>query len=493
MYPPRLVREFEPLLPRVSLVLLIFLFSLVVSRDDLAVLGILKARVPPPHVVVDGLRVGGENVFDAAAAASACIAPQVARLKRFGLKSALSSPRLRSHVAGGRPRVALAVPAHAPAFSHVLSILRERAHDAALDWDFFVTFTRTADADAFHDFIESDALGATRLSQLYTPLVAEWWVSPIKLNASLLTYGIVSLKHITALAALRTCYDVIATPDVEILTRPRLGAKLAARAESLENGAVFFGGVSPNGRCNLRRAAEFISIEDVEELRSRTLDFTLTAWFSDAPIYRAGDVAHFLEWKRAAEVTPTTAFLYNSYQFWLMLHRGAKLVDLAVEFGYRQCASLEFLDTEDMLERVVAKYPPGPVWLSAAFCSLLKPVPARCADGDNGPALIFHTDRTYDGILQLPAVFPCDGYIDERRSLPFGMPIDDMCWIIRRDFGGGVGEGERDARDEEGRIANGVDAPPSAFLMDVGKYNFHELWKGNQLDVGPGPYNYVAD
>ena len=94
MYPPRLVREFEPLLPRVSLVLLIFLFSLVVSRDDLAVLGILKARVPPPHVVVDGLRVGGENVFDAAAAASACIAPQVARLKRFGLKSALSSPRL---------------------------------------------------------------------------------------------------------------------------------------------------------------------------------------------------------------------------------------------------------------------------------------------------------------------------------------------------------------------------------------------------------------
>ena len=108
--------------------------------------------------------------------------------------------------------------------------------------------------------------------------------SPAAISASLNTYGIVSLKHFTALAILRACYPVIATPDAELSTRGRVGAALAGRAARL---GTVLAGFNPLSRCNLRRAAEYAPREDVEELRSLTRDFTLDSWWSDVPVYRA--------------------------------------------------------------------------------------------------------------------------------------------------------------------------------------------------------------
>ena len=464
---------------------------------------LLAAALSAVSLLPDTLHVLGTNLPAAGfphasilpSTLRACVTSQRQRLRNGGIDAALA-PR----AARGQSRAAVAIPAHAPTFGDVLRVLRERAQvvksGGELDWDLFVTFTRESDAAFFAALAAADAdcakagVECTETTLFYQALVVEWWAAPAAINASLNTYGIVTLKHFTALAVLHPCYDVIATPDAEISTRGRVGAALLARSERLNN---VLAGYNPLSRCNMRRAIEFVPADDVEALRSLTRDFTLYSWWSDVPVYRSVDVVPFFKWKRFPELVPTTAFAYLAYDMWRILQQGAVLVDMRDAADFHTCSSLEFLANDDEFLRVAAAFPPGPAWLSAAFCER---VPARCEQA----SLVFHTDRTWAGILELPGSTPCLVESVAQRVR------DDACWITVRvaqneaaQLRGALCDniapavvcdaleyGERDARDEYNRLASCKPPPRSGSTVDFsarsrpdGGWEADRGWRGS--------------
>ena len=352
---------------------------------------------------------------------AACLASQLALGRAGRLLQASLSPRCATPRALG-----VAVPVYPPHFPYLLNYLAPLAAAAAegeaLGWDLFPVFSTDADAEAFAAFLATNGTLAL-YAPWYTPLVLSW--DPLVAPRAAATEGwgfrapIVLYKNYHALALLHACYVHLAVLDAELaVLRPR--DLVGAFAQRAAQGRVLAGFVPRYRYFNLWSTCMF-SPEDRAQLALLTRDNCLYSWWSDVPVFVAGDVPAFLAYigyPARFGAPKGTEFAHLAYEQWKVVRGEWRAIDLSdAPVHYALCGSLEMMGSAEDYEAVRSAYPPGPRWLSAAFCAKH---PAHCA-GNAALVLLYHLNR--DGeLLDLAARQSCEAQHFNRDPFDPGEP-----------------------------------------------------------------------
>jgi len=340
-----------------------------------------------------------------------CLEHQLLFAREGDMASAAGSTRSESV----RP-LALAIPLHPPNFGYFLNFLGQRDSDA-LGWDIFPIFTNTIEAGQFEDFMEK--AGKSDLKDRYYPLLLSWDPS-IKVRVdhfyswnlksaegTPLSPPYVAYKNYHAMAILHACYDLISVPDSEIdLLSP--GGLVGALRERVRSARVL-GVRTPRYRYFNEWATCFFEACDILRLRMVSRDLELWSWWSDFPVIVAKDLPQFLAYAgypRRFIQALGKEFVYLSYELWKVMRGDWIFEDVSLTTGYSTCGSLEMMKREEDYLAVVKAYPPGPRWLTRAFCDLH---PQFCPRDDTNSSVvaIFHLDRGLE-ILDLVAGQSCE-------------------------------------------------------------------------------------
>ena len=355
--------------------------------------------------VAPGTPTAAHPTPDPSAVHAQCLASQLELGRAGRLLEASLAPR-SSH-----PRaLAIAVPVYPPHFEYLLNFLAPlaTAEGPSLGWDLYPVFSSEEDAAAFQAYLASKGQQEA-YTPLYTPLILAWDPLVEPRLAATAQWGfrppVVLYKNLHALALLHPCYTHLAVLDAEVvILRPeRLVAAFAARAA----GGLVLAGYVPRYRYfNLWSSCMFAP-EDRAALAALTRDNCLYSWWSDVPVYIAGDVPAFLGYigYPVHFANPQgNEFAHLSYELWKVMRGEWQAVDLSdAPVHYSTCGSLEMMGEGAVYRAVVEAFPPGPRWLSAAFCAKN---PGLC-EGNEDVVLLYHLNRGVE-LLELAARQTCE-------------------------------------------------------------------------------------
>jgi len=376
-----------------------------------AAAAVVAATVAPSGPAA-GQQGGQRPPFAARGSNAACIASQL----ELGRAGSLLQASLTPRCAAPRP-LAIAVPVYPPHFPYILNYLEPLTRGEDLGWDLFPVFSNEAEAEAFRTFLIAN--GTLELhAPHFTPLILTWDPLVMPRVAAVTSWGFgasyVLYKNYHALALLHPCYEYIAVLDAELkMLRP--GSLVAAFSQRASAGIVFSGFVPRYRYFNLWSTCMF-SPEDRAHLAELTRDNCLYSWWSDVPVYIASDVRQFLAYIGYPVHFGDphgNEFAHLAYEQWKVMREEWRAVDLSDFPGYETCGSLEMMRNAEDYLAVRAAYPPGPRWLSWAFCTLH---PSLC-EGNEDIVLTFHLNRGVE-LLELAATQSCE-------ALPFNRdPFD---------------------------------------------------------------------
>ena len=171
------------------------------------------------------------------------------------------------------------------------------------------------------------------------------------------------LKHGFALAVLFPCYKRLTVMDSEIvIIKP---SRLMYAVQQRLSHRRVFGMVSPFMSYWMEfYGAQCVSAADVNFVKDQTNHFSLFLWWNDIPAYSSILIPHYLSYINYPRVCPILSF-----ELWLTIYHGWTVINLSENLGLN-ATGLECLSDTTMLERWVAAYPPGPLWIPNRFCIL---------------------------------------------------------------------------------------------------------------------------
>jgi hypothetical protein len=320
---------------------------------------------------------------------------------------------------GGVERpVALCVAIHPPKYPQAVQMLEERHKvGRAADWDIIFVYSTDEDRAAHETYLAD--VGRPHLLPLLRNhlLLSEWMgATTVRRFIALGKDFFPTVKKYFGVALLSSCYEsvVIMDADVHVIRPSDVAASVRRRITS----GYVFGGML-RGRDILRSITcsslewltqqlsltrgETEALAAVTALKNLTRDCVLYTWYSDIPAVRSADVRAFLWDIGFPHSLPPNWRVFDAlvYELWKLWRREYTLVDLdAVGLPLRAEGSLESMLRRSEYDNIVRAFPPGPSWISFAYCLENKGAcgPSSTSSADAAAvtvaaALAFHVDR----------------------------------------------------------------------------------------------------
>lgn len=324
-----------------------------------------------------------------------CVAAALAREGEGDMAGAARAP----YAAAAAHPLAVIMALHPPGFPKAAETLGVIADTRpTLGWAFYLVFFGAEDAAAFRAYVVGEH-GRPELLPFYRALdVSRDRAAAARLaaQATLFAGFVVATKTHHALAAVGACYKHLTVLDNELeWLRPRdFAGALAELAAARQVWGVYTTRHMPINEAS----TAFFREADLAAIAAPSRELHLFSWFSQPPVFEGADVGAFLSYinypNRGAD-TGNKEFVYVTYEWWKVARGQREVVDLSPQVllpGVKHCGSVESLSTAEQYEALRRDYPPGPRWLSKAFCQRN---PALCTN-NSALVLLMHTDRNVE-------------------------------------------------------------------------------------------------
>jgi hypothetical protein len=309
---------------------------------------------------------------------------------------------------------AIIMSLHPPGFQEAVATLAAlaAARPAAGVALYFVFYGEAAVA-AFREYV-AHTLGRPELLPFYRALD----VSRDRAAAARLADGpereyvhragfVVAIKTHHGLAAVGACYRYLSVLDSELewLRVQDFAGALAELAAARQVWGVYSRRHSPINVAS----TSFFREEDLAAIAAPSRELHLYSWFSQPSAIEGADVRAFLAYINYPDHDVninSKEFAYVSYEWWKVARGEREVVDLSPQVllpGVKHCGSLESMSAAEQYEGLRRAYPPGPRWLTKAFCELQ---PALCVN-NSALVMLMHTDRSME-TLQMMNDADCD-------------------------------------------------------------------------------------